>query len=147
MGAVDSDGDETTASDGACMLREAVVALLAEELLDLGDQVVAGRPARLVDHRLQALDVGPRVGVGGRRGVEAGKDCISPNSHTAFSDPRSLIGFVEEIAKTTGFPVGIKSAVGQSLNADEVQQRLSGLVVPRRGNAQLEAEFRCRKDP
>jgi len=47
------------------------------------------------------------------RGVEAGRDCISPNSHTAFHDVRSLIDFVETVAKATGLPVGIKSAVGQ----------------------------------
>ena len=46
------------------------------------------------------------------RGVEPGKDCISPNSHSAFHDVRSLIEFVERIATETGLPVGIKSAVG-----------------------------------
>jgi len=48
------------------------------------------------------------------RGVRAGTDCISPNSHRAFSDIPGLIRFVEEIAKTTGLPVGIKSAVGHT---------------------------------
>lgn len=47
------------------------------------------------------------------RGVEAGKDCISPNSHSAFSDVRGLIAFVESVADATGLPVGVKSAVGQ----------------------------------
>ena len=47
------------------------------------------------------------------RGVPAGEDCISPNGHTAFRDPSSLIDFVERIASATGLPVGIKSAVGQ----------------------------------
>src|SRR5882672_4928056 len=46
------------------------------------------------------------------RGVRAGQDCISPNSHRAFSDVPSLIRFVESIAKGPGFPVGIKPAVG-----------------------------------
>jgi glutamate synthase domain-containing protein 2 len=48
------------------------------------------------------------------RGVRAGEDCISPNSHRAFSDIPGLIRFVEEIARVTGLPVGIKSAVGHS---------------------------------
>jgi glutamate synthase (ferredoxin) len=46
------------------------------------------------------------------RGVPLGQDCISPNSHKAFYDPRSMIKFIEQIAKETGLPVGIKSAVG-----------------------------------
>jgi glutamate synthase (ferredoxin) len=48
------------------------------------------------------------------RGVPPGQDCVSPNSHRAFSNITGLIGFVEEIAKTTGLPVGIKSAVGNT---------------------------------
>ncbi|MBI3551814.1 MAG: FMN-binding glutamate synthase family protein [Elusimicrobia bacterium] len=47
------------------------------------------------------------------RGVRVGVDCISPNSHSAFKDVRGLIDFIEIIAKETGLPVGIKSAVGQ----------------------------------
>lgn len=47
------------------------------------------------------------------RGVRPGEDCISPNNHSAFSDVRGLIQFIEAIAKATGLPVGIKSAVGQ----------------------------------
>src|SRR4029079_18902644 len=45
------------------------------------------------------------------RGVQPGTDCISPNSHRAFSDIPGLIRFVEDLAKATGLPVGIKSAV------------------------------------
>ncbi|MBI3855619.1 MAG: FMN-binding glutamate synthase family protein [Planctomycetes bacterium] len=48
------------------------------------------------------------------RGVLAGQDCISPNSHSAFSDIDGLIRFVEQIAAATGLPVGIKSAVGHT---------------------------------
>ncbi|MEK7857531.1 MAG: FMN-binding glutamate synthase family protein [Elusimicrobiota bacterium] len=46
------------------------------------------------------------------RGVPQGKDCISPNAHSQFSDHRGLIAFVERLAAATGLPVGIKSAVG-----------------------------------
>ncbi len=47
------------------------------------------------------------------RGVELGKDVLSPSSHSAFSNVRELVDFVEDIASTTGLPVGIKSAVGK----------------------------------
>lgn len=47
------------------------------------------------------------------RGVELGKDVLSPSSHKAFSDVRGLVDFVEKIAEETGLPVGIKSAVGK----------------------------------
>ena len=44
--------------------------------------------------------------------VQLGQDCISPSSHTAFSDVSSMLDFIESIAEATGLPVGIKSAVG-----------------------------------
>jgi glutamate synthase domain-containing protein 2 len=44
--------------------------------------------------------------------VAIGQDCISPSSHSAFTDVSSLLDFVERIADATGLPVGIKSAVG-----------------------------------
>ncbi|MBT3595081.1 MAG: FMN-binding glutamate synthase family protein [Verrucomicrobia bacterium] len=47
------------------------------------------------------------------RGVEPGKACLSPPSHSAFSDADSLLDFAELLAETSGLPVGIKSAVGQ----------------------------------
>lgn len=47
------------------------------------------------------------------RGVPAGKDCISPSSHSAFTDVSSMLDFVERLAEATGLPVGIKSAVGE----------------------------------
>ena len=46
------------------------------------------------------------------RGIPLGRDCISPASHTAFSDVSSLLDFIETLADATGLPVGIKSAVG-----------------------------------
>jgi len=46
------------------------------------------------------------------RGVPAGRDCVSPASHAAFSGVDELIEFVERLAEATGLPVGIKSAVG-----------------------------------
>ena len=50
--------------------------------------------------------------IAGIRGVERGKDVLSPARHTAFSNVPELVDFVEEIADATGLPVGIKSAVG-----------------------------------
>ncbi|MEL6251287.1 MAG: FMN-binding glutamate synthase family protein [Bacteroidota bacterium] len=50
--------------------------------------------------------------IAGIRGVERGKDVLSPSRHTAFSKVSELVDFVEEIAVETGLPVGIKSAVG-----------------------------------
>ena len=41
-----------------------------------------------------------------------GRDCVSPASHSAFSDVSSMLDFIEKLADTTGLPVGIKSAVG-----------------------------------
>ncbi|HYO39290.1 MAG TPA: FMN-binding glutamate synthase family protein [Nocardioidaceae bacterium] len=46
------------------------------------------------------------------RGIEPGKDCISPSRHAEFSDVDSLLDWVELLAGETGLPVGIKSAVG-----------------------------------
>lgn len=58
------------------------------------------------------------------RGVPEGRDCISPNSHSAFRDASSLIDFVETVAAATGLPVGIKSAVGHLDFWKELAQRM-----------------------
>ncbi len=54
-------------SEGALTARGAPI---AQEPLDLGDQLVAGRQALLVDHRLEPLDVRPGRLVGAGRQVE-----------------------------------------------------------------------------
>ena len=46
------------------------------------------------------------------RGIPMGRDCLSPSSHTAFTDVSSMLDFIERLADATGLPVGIKSAVG-----------------------------------
>lgn len=61
---------------------------------------------------LPAAKVTPEIAA--IRGVAAGRDCVSPPSHSAFADVDGLIEFVELIAGETGLPVGIKSAVGES---------------------------------
>lgn len=47
------------------------------------------------------------------RGVEIGKDVLSPPNHKAFNNVPELMTFIEEIAEATGLPVGIKAAVGK----------------------------------
>ena len=47
------------------------------------------------------------------RGVEMGKDVLSPANHRAFSTVPEMVEFIESIANETGLPVGIKSAVGK----------------------------------
>jgi glutamate synthase (ferredoxin) len=46
------------------------------------------------------------------RGIPMGRDCVSPASHSAFSDVSSMLDFIERLADATGLPIGIKSAVG-----------------------------------
>ncbi|MBO0323104.1 FMN-binding glutamate synthase family protein [Muricauda sp. CAU 1633] len=47
------------------------------------------------------------------RGVEVGKDVISPPTHKAFSTIPELLELIEAIAEETGLPVGIKGAIGK----------------------------------
>ncbi len=47
------------------------------------------------------------------RGVPMGKSVHSPAYHTAFTSVTTMVDFIEEVAKETGLPVGIKSAVGK----------------------------------
>ncbi len=47
------------------------------------------------------------------RGVEVGKDVLSPATHAAFSDIPELLQLIEQIAEETGLPVGIKAAIGK----------------------------------
>jgi glutamate synthase domain-containing protein 2 len=47
------------------------------------------------------------------RGVEAGKDCISPPSHAAFSTPLELVEFLGQLRTlSNGKPVGFKLCIG-----------------------------------
>lgn len=85
--------------------------------------LVAGAPVRALEVKLSQ---GAKPGLGGMlpgakvtaeiaacRGVEAGRDCISPSRHAEFRDTDSLLDWVELLASETGLPVGIKSAVGE----------------------------------
>ena len=47
------------------------------------------------------------------RGVEIGKDCISPSRHGAFSTPIEMMGFIEKLRRLSGGkPVGFKLCIG-----------------------------------
>lgn len=46
------------------------------------------------------------------RGVKPNTDVLSPNYHSAFSNVRELVDFIEDLAEKSGLPVGIKSAIG-----------------------------------
>ncbi|GAB2485070.1 hypothetical protein GCM10027030_19070 [Luteococcus sediminum] len=56
------------------------------------------------------------------RGVEEGKDVVSPSRHTAFSSVDEMLDFGEMVADRTGLPVGIKSAVGEREFWDELAE-------------------------
>jgi glutamate synthase domain-containing protein 2 len=47
------------------------------------------------------------------RGVEMGRDCISPGRHSAFSTPLEMMSFIAQLRKLSeGKPVGFKLCVG-----------------------------------
>jgi len=84
--------------------------------------LVESAPVRALEVKLSQ---GAKPGLGGllpaakvsaeiaaTRGVPEGKDVVSPSRHAEFSDPDSLLDWVEMLAAETGLPVGIKSAVG-----------------------------------
>ncbi|MGO9423073.1 FMN-binding glutamate synthase family protein [Roseiarcus sp.] len=58
---------------------------------------------------------GPKVTaeIAAIRGVEPGKDCISPAGHSAFSTPLEMVGFIAKLRELSGGkPVGFKLCVG-----------------------------------
>jgi len=54
------------------------------------------------------------------RNVPLGKDVLSPPTHSAFNNIPEMVDFIEKIAEATGLPVGIKSAVGQLKQWEEL---------------------------
>ncbi len=59
--------------------------------------------------------LGPKVTpeIAKARGVPAWTDCISPNSHSKFSNPMELMGFIKELRELSkGKPVGFKLCIG-----------------------------------
>lgn len=102
--------------------------------LDALLETIERGPVRALEVKLSQ---GAKPGVGGMvpaakmtpeiaaiRGVEAGKDCHSPPSHSAFATVDELIEFCERIGAATGLPIGIKSAVGEQPFWDELAARM-----------------------
>lgn len=58
------------------------------------------------------------------RHIPVWKDCISPSSHSAFTDVSSMLDFVERLADASGLPVGIKSAVGDVSFFEELARQI-----------------------
>ena len=58
------------------------------------------------------------------RGVKTGEACISPNNHSAFSNIDEMIEFIENLAKISGLPIGIKSAIGEDAFWFELSQKM-----------------------
>ncbi|MDH5601822.1 MAG: FMN-binding glutamate synthase family protein [Gammaproteobacteria bacterium] len=46
------------------------------------------------------------------RGIEAGKDSISPNRHPEISNMKELLNFVQRVREVTGKPTGFKVVIG-----------------------------------
>jgi glutamate synthase domain-containing protein 2 len=97
--------------------------------------LVASAPVRAVEIKLSQ---GAKPGLGGIlpaakitpeiaaiRGIPMGVDCKSPPGHSAFRDADGLLDFVEELADATGLPIGIKSAVGETLFWRELVQLMA----------------------
>ncbi|MGO0576275.1 glutamate synthase-related protein [Ornithinimicrobium panacihumi] len=97
-----------------------------ERLKDL----VAANPVKAIEVKLSQ---GAKPGLGGLlpaakiskeisqiRGIPMGQDCHSPSRHAEFSDPDSMLDWVEMVAEATGVPVGIKAAVGQPRVWDKI---------------------------
>ena len=85
------------------------------------------------------LSQGAKPGVGGLlprakitaeiaeiRGIPMDRDCVSPAAHSAFRNADEMLDFVESIAAETGLPVGIKSAVGDSVFWNDLARLMVG---------------------
>ena len=64
------------------------------------------------------------------RGVPIGKDVLSPSTHSAFNSIEELLQLIEDIAETTGLPVGIKGAIGK---LDQWEQLADLMVKSNKG--------------
>lgn len=65
------------------------------------------------------------------RGVEVGKDVVSPPSHSAFSNPLELLEFIDQLRQVSGKPVGFKLAVGRPQEFLAIcKAMLSSQIVP-----------------
>ena len=105
------------------------------DLARFSDVIAAHPEIRMVEIKLSQ---GAKPGLGGHlpaakvteeiaalRGIPVGVDCWSPTSHSAFSSVDEMLDFVELLAATSGLPVGIKTAVGQTSFFDELAASMS----------------------
>jgi hypothetical protein len=103
--------------------------------LDRLRETIADHPVRAIEIKLSQ---GAKPGLGALlpaakvsreiaaiRGVEPGRDCVSPPGHSAFGSVDELLDVVEAIAQATGLPVGIKSAVGEQAFWDELAGQMA----------------------
>ena len=58
------------------------------------------------------------------RGIPMGKDCISPNTHAAFTNINEMIEFIENLSQICGLPIGIKSAIGEANTWNELAKTM-----------------------
>lgn len=56
------------------------------------------------------------------RHVPMGVDVLSPPNHSAFSNVKEMVEFIEAVATETGLPVGIKAAIGKLIQWKELVQ-------------------------
>lgn len=89
------------------------------------EQVARGNTVRMIEIKLSQ---GAKPGAGGilpgakvsaeiaeARGIEPGKTCISPSTHSAFSNPIELLQFIERLRELADSkPVGIKLCLGRA---------------------------------
>jgi glutamate synthase domain-containing protein 2 len=60
---------------------------------------------------LPAAKISPEIAEA--RGIDMGRDCVSPAAHSAFSTPVELIGFIDRLRDLSGGkPVGFKLCIG-----------------------------------
>lgn len=62
--------------------------------------------------------------------LDSGKTVLSPPNHKAFSNVPELVDFVESVAEATGLPVGIKAAIG---NLDQWEELAKIMKSKNRG--------------
>lgn len=95
---------------------------------------VEAHPVRAVEIKLSQ---GAKPGLGGMlpaakitreiaeiRGIPMGRDCASPAGHATFGSVDEMLDFVEDLAESSGLPVGIKSAVGETGFWVELAERM-----------------------
>jgi len=103
--------------------------------LQLFLDVIQANPVHAIELKLSQ---GAKPGMGGLlpaakitkeiseiRGIAMGRDCVSPASHSEFSDVDSMLDFVERLADESGLPIGIKSAVGESRFWEDLARQMA----------------------